>query len=1149
MTLTEPSATSFTPSQAGPSTAAAPPAAPAPSTKKPAGRRVGSGDLRRTVRLFRRFMGNPRVYLVGVVLLVLEAGTAVVEPYPIAYLVDYLQGAKPTLRDVGAPALLSSERLETILLLTLAIVAIAAINSAADSLTEVCMARGGRSLGYGVRTAMYSHLQRLPLAYHDKKRTGDVLTRVTGDVLVVEDFIVKSVSNILGSLLVLVGSFAFLLYQSWNVALVAVVVIPGLAVVSNHFSRRIKVVSKTQRDREGDLASTAQEMLTSIRLVQSYGRGTVDLQRFSTQTERSMHASVGGANIQAQFSFVIALVEALAISAVIWLGVWLLDRDAITIGTLVLFVLLLQNMFKPARKIVSEWYKIGKVFASVERIEDLLDREVVVSDLPYAVPAPQLSGRLTFQHVSFAYPAEHEDGSSAAKTPLVLDDIDFEVEPGEVVSLVGFSGAGKSTIAQLVPRLYDPDEGAVLVDGLPLRGLTLASLRGQVSLVLQDTVLLSGSVAENIGYGVENASLADIEAAAKLANAHDFIMAMPAGYATQLGERGSTLSGGQRQRLAIARAFIRQAPILVLDEPTTGLDAESAQVVVGALRGLMRGKTTIVISHDLGLIRCADRVLVIAGGRIVESGPHDLLMRTGGPYAELHSKQFELDSGADGASREGLGGAREPGWSGGRAARKPRSGLVHGLRRQLPGLAMAMDESFVADRVEQVMLSGNTTVDGILVGKLWLRADQTCSLRYQLRLSDGHLAATEHSVLGRVHADDEAAAAYVTRSVHRLLDRGGTPPPPPWRKQTTVAADAGLALHPFPIDPTLPTLPGAMDPAVVWRLATYSGMHEPGRVEVVHHPREGACVLRYHLHGGEPSDHPRATLYGKLYGDDHGDVVDGFLRGLAREQVECGGRQPAQFPMPVVYVPSLRLLVTEALPGTPLVPRLLEAVLAVEPDDGSTAEQVVASRAELAAAVRASGHALAALHGSGQRHLATAPLHFASDELASLQRQADLVGEVWPDPADKVHRGVAPLLGADLDPATVVLSHGDFTPSQVLLNGGAPAVVDLDTLCWADPALDLGRFLAQLELLAVKRGGEAALPLVDQLSQEFLRGYREATTYEGDTVGAAHRIAFYQATTLARSALHSCRQLKEHRLRVALSLLDSLHARSRRVEP
>ncbi|MGH8970285.1 MAG: ABC transporter ATP-binding protein, partial [Actinomycetes bacterium] len=427
-----------------------------------AGRPEGQSDLRRAARLIRRFVGSPRVYLVGLGFLALEAITAIIEPFPIAYLIDFLRGSRTGLDSLGLPRLFTSERTQTLFLLTLAIILIAAFNKAADSLAEVCMARGGRVLGYNVRVAMYSHLQRLSLAYHDRKRTGDVLTRVTGDVLVVEEFVVGSVANIVASLLVLVGTFVVLLFHSWQVAVVALVVVPVIATVSNQFSKRIKAASKSQRASEGDLASTAQEMLTTVRLMQSYGRGSVDNARFSQQTERSMWASLRTANIQAQFSFVIAVLEALAISAVVWVGVWLVDRDAISIGTLVLFILMLQNMFKPARKIVSEWYKIGKVMASVERIDELLRREPAVVDLPDAVRAPRLTGRLAFRHVRFTYPAENEDGSSAEGAGPVLRDVDFAVAPGEVVAIVGASGAGKSTIAQLVPRLYDPDEGAVL---------------------------------------------------------------------------------------------------------------------------------------------------------------------------------------------------------------------------------------------------------------------------------------------------------------------------------------------------------------------------------------------------------------------------------------------------------------------------------------------------------------------------------------------------------------------------------------------------------------------------------------------------------------------------------------------------------------
>ena len=1086
--------------------------------------RPAAGDLRRTVRLFRRFMGRPRVYVVGLVLLVFEAGTSVLEPLPIAYLIDFLQGAKPTLRELGAPALLDSQRFETILLLTLAIVLIAAVNSAADSLTEVCMARGGRSLGYSIRIAMYSHLQRLPLAYHDKRRTGDVLTRVTGDVLVVEDFVVKSVSNILGSVLVLVGSFGFLLFQSWKVALVAVVVIPMLAVVSNHYSRLIKVTTKTQRNREGELASTAQEMLTSIRLVQSYGRGSVDLERFSDQTAKSMHASLGAANIQARFSFVIALLEALSISAVIWLGVWLVDGNAITVGTLVLFVLLLQNMFKPARKIVSEWYKIGKVFASVERIEDLLDRAVVVEDLPDAVPAPPLEGRLTFRHVGFSYPVEHEDGSKGVSRSPVLHDIDFEVAPGEVVALVGFSGAGKSTIAQLVPRLYDADQGEVLVDGLPVRRLTLASLRAQVSVVLQETVLLSGTVAENIGYGIADARQEDIEAAARMANAHDFIMAMPDGYSTHLGERGSTLSGGQRQRLAIARAFIRRAPILILDEPTTGLDLESAQSVVGALRSLMRGTTTIVISHDPGLIRCADRVLVISGGRIVEAGRHETLLGAGGPYATLYARDVVLSGETNGRLRSGRSMARGTDTDG---------NLLDRLRTQLPGLEHALDVDVMAERIQRLLLSRDANIEGMSVSKLWLRGDGTCSVRYRLQLPHRLVEGDQLTVLGRVHPDEASSSESVTRILDLFAEaRDGVPPGPLWRTSPGVVAEAGLVLCRFPLDPDLPTLAAAMDPEFVRSLSGRS--HARPAVAVVHHPRQGACVLRYRFSGEtQVTGHPWCTLYGKVYPDGTGDVVDGFLRALAREQAGHGMLYPTRFPRPVAYGPATRLLITEELAGQPVVPQLMKSVLAAAGD--AHPEEELALRA----AVRESGRALAVLHCSD---VATAPVRSATDELAAVHRQLEVVGAVWPEVGERVRRRIDRLAEDVPDAPDLVLSHGDFTPSQVLLDGRTPAVVDFDTLCWADPALDLGRYLAHLELLVRKIGGPSVTTLVEDLTDQFLTGYGEATARTASGAAALDRIAFYRATTLARTALNSCRQLKSYRLELAISLLDSAHA-------
>jgi ABC-type multidrug transport system fused ATPase/permease subunit len=599
-------------------------------------------ELPGAVSLLRRFVGSRRVLGLALLFLAVEAGTAVIEPVPIAFLIDFLQGSRPPLRDMGLPPLLSSPFIETIAVVTAGLVAIAAINSAADSLAEIYFARAGRTLGYNLRVALYTHLRRLGLAFHDQRRTGDVLTRVTGDVTVLEEFVVKSASDLAGSVLVLGGSLTFLLVRSWQVALVAVLVVPVLALVSNHYSRLIKSATRRQRAREGELASATQEMLTSIRVVQSYGRASSDKAGFAAKSEASKRAALEAAGIEARFSWVVAVLEALAICAIVWIGLWLIDRSAITVGTLILFILVTRNMFKPTRKIIKEWYTIGKVYASVERIADLLNRQPEVAEADDAVPAPAFAGRITFDRVSFAYRVDSGDGagSAAAKLRPVLQDVCFEVEPGEVMAIVGHSGAGKSTLTQLVPRLYDPCSGAVLIDGMDIRRYTLESLRDQISLVLQDTTLFSGTVADNIAYGLHQADSDAITRAAKLANAHEFIRQLPDGYATLLGERGANLSGGQRQRLAIARAFIRNPPILILDEPTTGLDTESTRLVLEALGTLMRGKTTVIVSHDLNLIRCADRICVVDSGRIVELGTHDDLLRAGGLYADLYARQF-----------------------------------------------------------------------------------------------------------------------------------------------------------------------------------------------------------------------------------------------------------------------------------------------------------------------------------------------------------------------------------------------------------------------------------------------------------------------------------------------------------------------------
>jgi ABC-type multidrug transport system fused ATPase/permease subunit len=597
---------------------------------------VERGEVRGVVRLLVDFSGGRRLYIAALLMLVFEAATAVFQAYPLAFLIDYLQGKRgPIAVDLPYNP---DPRTTTVAVLTVGLLLLTMVNSLGDSLAEIYLARAGRVLGLNLRTTLHAHLQRLSLAFHDQRRTGDMLTRVTSDVTALEEFVVKSVSDLAGSFLVLIGTVAFLLYKSWVVAVIAVLIIPMLATVSNHYSQKIKRASKRQRASEGDLASTAQEMLTSIRVIQTYGRADYETERFTSQSAEAMDAALETAGLQARFSWVVAVMEAVAIGAVVWAGLWLIDRHTITIGLLVLFTILIQNMFKPTRKIIKEWSTIGKIFASVERISEVLDREPTVFDEPDAVEAPPFRGDLRFEQVDFAYRVDVED-EVGDEARVALRDISFSVSAGQVVALVGHSGAGKSTIAQLIPRLYDPDMGWVCIDDVNIRQYTLDSLRTQISAVLQETVLFSGTVAHNIAYGLEDASREQIVEAAVRANADDFIRELPDGYDTLLGERAANLSGGQRQRIAIARAFIRNAPLLILDEPTTGLDALATEQVLQGLRSLMAGKTTVIITHDLSLIRSADCILVIDDGRIVEQGDHESLLALGGTYASYHAMQ------------------------------------------------------------------------------------------------------------------------------------------------------------------------------------------------------------------------------------------------------------------------------------------------------------------------------------------------------------------------------------------------------------------------------------------------------------------------------------------------------------------------------
>ena len=613
-------------------------------------------NFSRLVGIISRFSGNSRrIFVLAALMLFFEAATAVGITRLFGYLITDLTRRLSLLggqSSVPPPSLLGPLRLpvfmdpiwETVAVVAVGTIVMTMINSLGDSLAEIYLAQGGRRVGYNMRVFLYDHLQQLSLTFHNQSRTGDILTRVTSDVAAVEEFIIKDLSDVLGSVLFIVlVLFTIVSTKYWEVVIVAIVIIPLMVLITNHFTNRIKAASKRLRSSEGELASAAQEMLSSIRVVQVYGQGSYEQSLFSGQSRKAMNAALEAASYQARFSWVVSVMGAVATAAVIWLAVWLIRREppeAMDIGLIAVYTKLIDDMFKPIKKLISEWNAFGKLYASLERIGDLMDLQPEVRDLPGAITAPPLHGRIEFRNVVFSYPAlGTSKKEKEPKTRATLNGLSFVIQPGQVIAVVGHTGAGKSTIVQLIPRLYDPNAGQILIDGHDIREFTLESLRAQMSMVLQESILFTGSIVENIAYGRPDATGLEIIESAKAANADEFISKFPDGYYTVLGERGSNLSGGQRQRIAIARAFIRDTPILILDEPSTGLDAESTDLVLQALRRLMKGKTTIIISHELNLIRNADQIIVIKEGQIEQIGTHNELIRSGGLYANLYAMQ------------------------------------------------------------------------------------------------------------------------------------------------------------------------------------------------------------------------------------------------------------------------------------------------------------------------------------------------------------------------------------------------------------------------------------------------------------------------------------------------------------------------------
>ena len=513
----------------------------------------------------------------------------------------------------------------------LATVAIAVIGGIATYIDNYYTTSIGQYVANDLRLKIYEHLHRLSLGYYDTAKTGTLMSTITSDVATVQNFASSSTLGILVDIVTIVFMLGLMIWLDWDFTLIAIAVMPFLLLFVFRFKKAVKEVTREVRVRQSEIVAVVQEGLGQVRAVKAFGRQDLEVAHMTAASHASTEAALRARKVKSLLSPVVAVVVALCTGIVLWKGTALIIAGTMTAGALTVYLAYLSKFFKPVKDLAGMASTIAQTTVALERIQKILSADDVIKERPGAIDPGRTRGEIRFDHVAFGY------GSDA----LVLRDVSFTIKPGQVVGIVGPTGSGKSTVVSLMPRFYDPSAGRVLIDGVDIATHKLAALRAQIGFVLQETVLFRGTIGENIAYGKPGATREEIVAAAKLANADEFIARMPHGYDSLVGERGDTLSGGQRQRIGIARAVIRNSPIMILDEPTAALDTESERLVIEGLERLMQGRTVVMIAHRLSTLRNADKIIVLKDGIVVEEGTNDELVALGGVYAELHRIQYE----------------------------------------------------------------------------------------------------------------------------------------------------------------------------------------------------------------------------------------------------------------------------------------------------------------------------------------------------------------------------------------------------------------------------------------------------------------------------------------------------------------------------
>ena len=570
--------------------------------------------------------------------MLLQAAMGVAAPWPLKIIIDSALATPrhpvPRWATWFAPMLAHGDRMQVAALAAIIVVTVAVGSALAGYVGHYFIESVGQQVANDLRIRAYHHLQHLSLSYYNSTQVGTILSTLTADVTTIQNFASQATVNIFVDILIILGMVVVMFTLRWDFALIAVAVLPFLIFFVSRVRKAIQKTITEVRQIQGDLVATAQEGLQSMEVVEAFEREDVQERKLAQISRLSMEAALKARRARALLGPTVTIPVAVCTAIVLWRGTSLILKDAMTLGSLTVFAAYLARFFRPVQDLSGQADVFAATSVAAQRIQAILGAEATTPERRDAIDPPPFRGEIGYERVTFGY-----DG---ADNP-VLRDVNFTINPGEMVGIVGATGSGKSTVVSLIPRFYDTNAGTITIDGTDIRGFKLHGLRRQIGFVQQETVLFRGTVRDNIAFGRPDATEDEIIRAAKTANAHDFITAMPQGYDSRVGEQGLTLSGGQRQRIGIARALIRDDPILILDEPTAALDAESEQLVIEALERLMKGRTVICIAHRLSTIRDANKILVLKDGVVAEQGSHQELMALDGIYAELHRIQFNSE--------------------------------------------------------------------------------------------------------------------------------------------------------------------------------------------------------------------------------------------------------------------------------------------------------------------------------------------------------------------------------------------------------------------------------------------------------------------------------------------------------------------------